>query len=253
MTYLEWTSVFTTWMISAIISRLIITSKKCPICEETYSKNIKYCFISKKFKKDVKISYLIDKIGEDKPLIIYVKSQFYDFNSELYQNIKLSSFIKKKEKGKKDILTIYDSLELFNKEEIIIDEENWFCNKCDKQQKCQKKLKIYKAPYYLIIHLKRFKDKKGLMNSLFGNKNEIFIDYQQILNLNDYVIGPDKENSIYYLYGVICHKKLLNGNHYISFCKIRGQWLTYDDEQIEFCENPINKDGYLLFYKRKNI
>ena len=221
-------------------NNLNIGSKKCPICDEPFSKKI---------KKTKKISFLIDKIKEDKPLIIYVKSQFYDLYSELYQNMTLRSFIKETDKKEKDNISIYDSLLLFNIEETLFDEQKWFCEECNKNVKCKKQFQIYKTPYYLIIHLKRFNNKKK--NPLFGNKNDTFIEYPIILNLKDFVIGPEKEKSIYYLYGVVCHKKLLN--HYYSFCKNSGIWIKFDDKQFDQCEDPINKDAYLLFYRRKNI
>ena len=228
---------------------LNIGSKKCPICDEPYSKKVKYCLLSTKLKKTLKISYLINKIGEDKPLIIYAKSQVYDLYSELYQNLTLRSFIKETDKKEKDNISIYDSLELFNTEEIIFDDLKWFCDECNKNVKCKKTFQIYKTPYYLIIHLKRFNNKKK--NSIFGSKNDIFVDYPEILNLRDFIIGPEKEKSIYYLYGVVCHKKLFN--HYYSFCKNRGIWIMLDDKYFDQCTELINKEAYLLFYRRKNF
>ena len=91
------------------------------------------------------------------------------------------------------------------------------------------------------------------MRTILGNKNETLIDYKEILNLNDFVVGPDKEKSIYLLYGVIIHKKILNGGHYVSLCKNNGDWLIYNDSEVGYCNNPIHKDAYLLFYKRKSI
>ena len=188
---------------------LKISSKICPICGENYNKNTKYCLLIKnKLNFSDKISDLIDIIGVERPLILFSISKTYNMNSELYKGLKLS-IESKKETELKDELTIYDSLELFHKEEILDGEEKWFCNKCGKYQKAIKKMEIFKTPLYLIVQLKRFKQRGAIMGSILGSKNETLIDYKEILNLDDFVSGPDKKESIYLLYGVIIHKKLL--------------------------------------------
>ena len=73
------------------------------------------------------------------------------------------------------------------------------------------------------------------------------------MNLKDFVVGPDKDKSMYDLYGVVIHKKFFNTNNFISYCKNFGYWFSYDDEFFKVVENPINKDAYLLFYKKKDI
>ena len=228
-----------------------ISSKKCPICGDIYNNIIKYCLIIKHFNYNSKIEDLINRNGIDRPLILFAGSKYFNPKFQLYKGINLLSSEIKKETEIQNDLTIYDSLELFHKEEILDREEKWFCSNCNKLQKAIKKMEIYKTPLYLIVQLKRFKQRGAIMGSILGVKNETFIDYKEILNLNDFVSGPDKRNSIYLLYGVIIHKKLLNGGHYISLCKNNGEWLIYNDTQVGYCGNPINKDAYLLFYKRK--
>ena len=226
-----------------------ISSKICPICEAKYNNNLKYCLLSKNVCCGDRIIDIINKMGEDRPLILFAASQIYNPNSEIYKGIQLKPSKTKKESE----LTIYDSLELFNKEEILDGEEKWYCSKCSKNQKAKKKMEIYRTPDYLIIQLKRFKQRGMIMRNILGSKNEALIDYKEILNLNDFVVGPDKEKSIYLLYGVVIHKAFLNGGHYYSFCKNNGNWLYYNDSEVGYCQNPIDKDAYLLFYKRKNI
>ena len=229
-----------------------ISSKICPICGENYNKYTKYCLLIKdKLKLSDKISDLKDIVGGDRPLIIFAFSKIYNMNSELYKGLKLS-IESKKEMELNDELTIYDSLELFHQEEILDGEEKWYCSKCGKHQKAIKKMEIFKTPLYLTVQLKRFKQRGAIMGSILGSKNETLIDYKEILNLDDFVSGPDRKESIYILYGVIIHKKLFNGGHYIALCKNDGQWIFYNDKKVGYCENPINKDAYLLFYKRKD-
>ena len=229
-----------------------MTTKKCPICEDNYNNNIKYCLLMKKFRYNAKIEDLINKNGVDRPLILFAGSRLYNQKSQLYKGLKLLSDETKKETDNKNDLTIYDALELFHKEDILDGEEKWYCGNCKDYQKASKKIEIYTTPYYLIVQLKRFKKRGALISSLLGSKNETFIDYKEALNLIDFVSGPDKKKSLYLLYGVIIHKNLLSGGHYISLCKNHGDWLFYNDMQVGYCSNPINEDAYLLFYKRKD-
>ena len=225
----------------------------CPLCGEKYKKNNKYCLLSKKFNENSKISEIIKIIGNNRNLVLYGKSMAYDLKSELYKNIKLFSFDRIIEKEQKQNLDINDCLDLFNNEKILIKENNWFCKICKKNQKCIKNLKIYKTPIYLIIHLNRFNQKGDLNNHLYTNKNESLINYKTILDLNEFIIGPKKDKSNYYLlYGIVLHKKSLKGIHCLSYCKNQEEWLIYDNEHVKHCENPIDKDAYLLFYKRIN-
>lgn len=129
----------------------------------------------------------------------------------------------------------------------------WYCNKCKRHNNAVKKIEIYRTPLYLIIQLKRFKHRNSFLSSFLGNKNETFVEYKEVLNIKDFVVGPDKDKSIYNLYGVIIHKKFMNGGHYYAYCKNRGVWITFDDQSLSYCQNPIDKDAYLLFYKRKNF
>ena len=223
----------------------------CPICQKPYDKNTKFCRLFNNFTQNNFLFNLINDKNKDIPLILYAKSFIYNQESQLYKGIDL--FFEKKIKiESKKYITIYDSLELFTSEEILEGENMWFCNKCNEKTKAEKKIQIYRAPYYLIIQLKRFKSKKNKDGkTTLGSKNETFIEYKEFLNLKEFVIGPDRDKSIYDLYGIVLHKKFLN-THYISFCSNLGVWISYDDTEINAAENIINKDAYLLFYKRRS-
>lgn len=222
---------------------------KCPICSKAYDKNINSCSLfHSSFDTNMKISNFIEKINKGKPLVLFVKSEFYD-GSQLYDGLKLFSE-KKNEIESKSNLTLYDAIDVLNDGEIDTNKW-WYCNKCKKEKMSFKKKQIYKPPYYLIIQLQRFKNKGNTKKGLV--KNDTLIEYRQSLDLNDFVIGPDKEKSEYTLYGVALHKKTLNGNHNYAYCKSFDDWILYDDTSLESLESLVNKDAYLLFYKRKNF
>ena len=226
---------------------------ECPICKRKYDKSKKkYCNLFDSIAKNMRISDLMNNQNKRRPLILYAKSQSYNLNKELYSGIQLFNENSKK-KGQKLNLNIYDAFDCFNKEEILDGDNMWFCSKCKEHVRAQKKIEIYKIPIYLIIQLKRFRQRNNVTKYIFGNKNETFIEYKQILNLKDFVVGPDKNKSIYSLYGVIIHKKFMNGGHYYAYCKNKGIWITFNDDEVKLCKDPVDKDAYLLFFKRNII
>lgn len=230
-----------------------IQGGECPLCKVKYDKSKrKYCNLFDSISKNMKISDLMNNQNKGRQLILYAKSQSYNLNKELYSGIQLFNENSKK-KGQKLNLSIYDAFDCFNKEEILDGDNMWFCSKCKEHVRAQKKIEIYKTPIYLIIQLKRFRTRNNVTRFILGNKNETLIDYKQVINLRDFVVGPDKDKSIYSLYGVIIHKKFMNGGHYYAYCKNKGIWITFDDEELKLCKNPVDKDAYLLFFKRNII
>ena len=152
-------------------------------------------------------------------------------------------FEKNNEIETKDVISLYDCLDCFNTPKINNDEEN-FCKNCNAVRQFKRELNIYKCPIYLILKLDR---------NIQQGKNDKFVEYKEILDLKDYVLGPDKKKAIYILYAVLLHKKSLNSSNYFCYCKNFGYWICYSAEGIERIESPINKDAYILFYKKRSI
>ena len=220
----------------------------CPLCQKKIDSSKKFCQIT---NKKILISDLINKKSK-MPLILFAKSQFFYKNKEFYKGIPLFNEKSTAEiKSSRNNLSVYDAFDLFNKEEYLEGDNQWYCNSCKEHQNAAKKIEIYKTPLYLIVQLKRFKQRSNIVRFILGSKNSTYIDYKEVLNLKEFVVGPDKDKSVYDLYAITIHKEFMNGGHYIAFCKNRGIWVTFDDEKVSKCENPISKDAYLLFYKRK--
>ena len=57
-------------------------------------------------------------------------------------------------------VSIQECLEMFEKEEVLGQDNEWFCPKCQDFVLAKKQMKIYKAPKILIFCLKRFKRKE---------------------------------------------------------------------------------------------
>ena len=220
---------------------LKLKSGICPICGKQYEKNTKYCSLFESIIKTYTIEKLINNQNKDRPLILFAKSHLYIRKQNLFKGMEL--FIdKKNELELNSNLTIYDSFYFFNYEEILDGENMWNCPKCNAKRKAKKINQMYRAPYYLIIQLQKFKDKK---------KSDVFIEYKNVLNLRDFIVGPDKENALYDLYAIIIQKKSSSKNHYIAYCCNLGDWICYDDETLSEAKNLINKEAYMLFYKRR--
>jgi len=61
------------------------------------------------------------------------------------------------ETGQKEGLTIDDCFKEFKREEILDEDNKWYCSKCKEHVQATKQLEIFKAPPILVINLKRFK------------------------------------------------------------------------------------------------
>ncbi len=65
------------------------------------------------------------------------------------------------------VVNIYDCLNNFSMEETLSGNDKWYCGKCKEHVTAFKKMEVYKAPDYLIIHLKRFSHQRNVM---FGSR-----------------------------------------------------------------------------------
>ena len=211
---------------------------KCPICQKVYSKSIFCCSLFETIDKSTTIESLLEKQPKGRPLILYAKSDIYEQKKFIYKGMELS-FEKGNEIDTKEIVSIYDSLDYFNKEKTTTDEK-WICKHCNKPKMFKRIINLYKLPNYLIIKLKK-------------GKNEKSFEYKEILDLKEYILNPEKEETLYDLYAVILYKKSLNYSGYSCFCKNFGTWISFSLEGMEYTYNPISKDAYMLFYKKRNV
>ena len=220
-----------------------IKEGKCPICGKKIDSN-QWCSLFDPFYMNMTIHKFMNEINKNRPLILYAQSSFYKNGYSLYRGMKL--FDRKCELDLRNNLSLYDALELMKNEKEIVKGE--LCKKCNGKGKIEKNIEIYKAPYYLIIKIKRFKQ-----NQKSVVKNETFIDYKEVLNLEDFVVGPDKKECIYDLYAVINHRKFMNKIYYSAFCKNLGLWFLCDDRDYKLIDNIVSKEAYILFYKKRSI
>jgi ubiquitin C-terminal hydrolase len=104
--------------------------------------------------------------------------------------------------------------------------------------------KILIAPNILILILDRGKD----------NINDIKLEFNEIIDITQFVLKRDKPQLIYNLYGVITY---LDKSHFIASCKssINNKWYRFNDDNISPISN-IQKEviefgiPYILFYQK---
>ena len=230
---------------------MFYTDDYCKFCGKSNEKNF-YCSISNFAQKDKTVLEIFK--NTKKPIILLATSECY--NPSEKRHLITNSLNERSQSN--NIISLNDALDLFGKNNVLQDDDMWYCSKCQKHQIAKQKLQIYKAPRYLIVQLKRFNVKKSYDgNETFsGEKNNTFVNYPvKDLDLTKYIVGPDKSNSKYDLYGIIQHFGSLNGGHYTAMCKNQGNWVDYNDSRLEFVKdnNPISQNAYILFYKSKDL
>jgi ubiquitin C-terminal hydrolase len=98
-------------------------------------------------------------------------------------------------------------------------------------------MSLYKTSKYLIIQLKRFKQK----NNYLKIKIEKLVEFPDILDLSEQLVNKktpmddfpalrqldppiNRSKSKYNLYAIINHEGMLGGGHYYAFAKNGSQW-----------------------------
>ncbi|KAI8149283.1 hypothetical protein BJV82DRAFT_505194 [Fennellomyces sp. T-0311] len=120
-----------------------------------------------------------------------------------------------KEKTKKQ-LTLSDCLDEFTKEEMLSEEDLWYCPRCKDRKRATKKFDLWRMPEIVVVHLKRFSHTKT-----WRDKIDTLIDFplegldltERVLSIeNSENIAPE-DRLIYDLYGVDNHFGGMGGGH----------------------------------------
>jgi hypothetical protein len=126
---------------------------------------------------------------------------------------------------------------------------DWHCATCNVKVNPRKSVRLWAVAPLFIIQLGRFTHDPG-------SKNNRLIEYPEVLDLAQFVIGPQKERTLNYrLIGVIPH---FGGNiiagHYaaVAWNYATQKWYAFSDD---LCKEATKEDihtrlAYLLFYER---
>ncbi|KAH2335112.1 hypothetical protein KXW30_003369 [Aspergillus fumigatus] len=155
---------------------------------------------------------------------------------------------------KKRGVTLYECLDEFNKEEILSENDAWYCPRCKEHRRASKKFELWKTPDILVMHLKRFSASRG-----FRDKLDVLVDFPvEGLDMSGRVESPEEGKSLIYdLFAVDNHYGGLGGGHYTAYAKnfMSGQWNEYNDSSVSRPIDPqsvVTPAAYLLFYRRRS-
>ena len=243
-----------------IYLNIYLSHKNNSICESIFSsKYINYPLLEKNsgneniinLKKELNLKEN-ERISLDVDILFNLdQTKLSKLNSKLNMNNEKIALYSGNE------INLYDCLNLFNSEEILEEDNEWYCNICKKHRDVNKKMDIFKCPYYLIIQLKRFKQDNDEGSSIFNifnsSKNTTLIDFPiNNLDLSKYVLSKSNNNVKYNLIGVINHYGGSSFGHYTAYCLNDNQWYEYNDESVSIIRenNVVSSAAYVLFYKR---
>uniref|UniRef100_A0A6C0IRA0 USP domain-containing protein n=1 Tax=viral metagenome TaxID=1070528 RepID=A0A6C0IRA0_9ZZZZ len=147
-------------------------------------------------------------------------------------------------------ISLIDCFNLYIRGEIL-DGDNMVTNE-QRQEKVVaiKNLMFWSFPDILVIDIKRF----NYYN--YSKKNQVLVDFPlENLDLSPYVIGYNKYNYKYDLYGVCNHSGSTMGGHYTSFVKnANGKWYHFNDtrvSEVSELSQIISPKAYCFFYRKK--
>lgn len=183
-------------------------------------------FFSKEYSVFIKYFY-----GQLRTTIKCLKCNNKSYIFEPYSNLSLPI---------DDCETLQECLDFYMKEELLCDNNKYYCGNCAEKNDATKKINIQYLPKYLTIQLKRFNN--------IGDKLDKIINYPEELTL----IEQNTKKSKYELYCVINHSGILHGGHYYTICKNNNKWYNLNDEYINEVENYHSDNAYMLFYKKIN-
>ncbi|KAL1884440.1 hypothetical protein Plec18167_002028 [Paecilomyces lecythidis] len=175
-------------------------------------------------------------------------------NVEHVPDPELSKRRQLRQSRKKKGITLNECLDEFGKEEILSENDAWYCPRCKEHRRASKKFELWKTPDILVMHLKRFSANRG-----FRDKIDVVVDFPiEGLDLTGRVAAPEEGKSqIYDLFAVDNHYGGLGGGHYTAFAKnfMTNEWNEYNDSHVSKAIDPqkvITSAAYLLFYRRRS-
>ena len=182
----------------------------------------------------------------------YINPQLFKLNNCIGYELNYIEIPEKEEQNTEQdsgIITLKKCLKLFSSEEKLKEGDEWFCPQCKKHVLANKKMELYYTPKILIICFKRFIKhytywKKYDEDILFPINN---------LDLKEFIIGPDKDHSVYDLFAVSQHYGGTGFGHYTAVCKNFGNWYSYNDSSVHSTNSSdiVSNAAYVLFYRRR--
>lgn len=152
-------------------------------------------------------------------------------NVERLQDPELAKRRQLRQTRKKRGVSLYECLDEFNKEEVLSENDAWYCPRCKEHRRASKKFELWKTPDILVMHLKRFSATRS-----FRDKLDLLVDFPvDGLDMTGRVECPEEGKSLVYdLFAVDNHYGGLGGGHYTAYAKnfMTGQWNEYNGRSL---------------------
>jgi ubiquitin C-terminal hydrolase len=145
-------------------------------------------------------------------------------------------------------VSLYECFFYNQKTDLFTGQNRNYCNICKQLYDSEYTCRIFSSPIVLILILNRGKD----------NMYNVKLDFDEKIDLTNFVIMRDTNNLIYELYGVITHIGQSGPNaHFVATCKspIDHRWYRYNDAMVHQINN-LQKElfdfgtPYILFYRK---
>lgn len=159
-----------------------------------------------------------------------------------------------------DTCDLKDCLRHFTENELLSENDQYYCEKCKGKQPSTKKLSIRRLPNVLCIHLKRFRVNA---NQRLKIAKHVAFPIQE-LDMSELGLEEDTKatrsqqcgGTVYDLAGLIVHHgKSVSGGHYTAYVVEDDHWLHCNDSQVTCSDEETVKkcQAYVLFYSRTKI
>ena len=176
-----------------------------------------------------------------------LENNMNDININKDNNNKINIKKEKINKLYNNILNLTDCFDYFQKTDLLKENDQIFCNNCNKKVNAEYTLSLTSSPKLLILILDRGEN--------FHSK--IKLEFDLILDINKYIIQKNKSTK-YKLISVVTYlKEKDKDEHCIANClnPIDNQWYIYNDAQVikvnDFQKEVIDFGlPHVLFYER---
>ena len=146
-------------------------------------------------------------------------------------------------------VNLYDCFDFYQKTETMQGENQMWCNHCGQNSTSNYSTRIYSSPDYLILILNRGK----------GNMYNVKLNFDEVIDIGNYVAIKKGPHLIYHLYAVVTHygPSSMSG-HFIAFCKspFDNKWYQFNDSMVTLVGDSFKQVKnlgchYILFYERQ--
>lgn len=185
------------------------------------------------------INQIETEIGEKNP----IKTQV--LNGVLCSNVTCKICLKSSKKFEDFIdlqielsESIEKSLQLYVQDEVLSSE--FYCSTCKTHTQALKALSISKAPFYLVLQIKRFRQVP------YPHKLTSFTKYRRRL-----IVVTEEANLNYELVAIGVHIGSINSGHYVAYAKRSRSWYCFDDSVCTkvTIKSVLSQHAYMLIYK----